>query len=125
MNGVIRIVGFMILVLMWQSCFTEDSNGFINRVAVNSRGGTFIGKGETGVFSLEIGEGSRMDVYHEGYIDPDSVVVRSPWLEAKTRIGSNRIIVSVTPLDDGKKRLAPITAHSGQEYAVIWVVQYP
>ncbi|MDE6682280.1 MAG: hypothetical protein K2J87_02505 [Muribaculaceae bacterium] len=125
MKRIIRNVVFVILILICQSCFTEDSNGFINRVAVNSSGGIFIVKGETGVYSLEIGEGEKMDAYHEEYIEPDTVAVRSPWLEAKTRVGSNRITVSVAPLVEGKKRLAPITAYSGNEYAVIWVVQYP
>lgn len=125
MRNILRIATLIIVALVCQSCFTEDSNGFIGRVGVDSSGGTFILLGETGVYSLEIGEGIQMDAYHEEFIEPDTVIVRSEWLEAKTRIGDNRIMITVSPLRSGKKRRAPITAYSGNEYAVIWVVQYP
>lgn len=125
MKSIASILASVLLASFSQSCFREESNGFINRMGVGQEGGTFVVKGETGVYSLEMGEGSQMDAYHEEFIEPDTVVVKNDWLEAKARIGSNRIIITVDPLHGEKKRRAPITAYSGYEYAVIWVTQSP
>lgn len=116
----------VIIITFFQSCFKEEKDKFVNVVAFNGDGGTVVVSGEAPIYSLEIGEGDQMDKYHDESVEPDSIIVRSSWMTVKSRIGDNRLIFSVDPLNTGKKRVAPVSVYTqGYNYSVIRVIQYP
>ncbi|MDE6297339.1 MAG: hypothetical protein K2L89_05780 [Muribaculaceae bacterium] len=143
MNRFFLIIFSTLIISLFQSCFKEENNGFIKRVAFDSKGGTLVINAEASIFSIDIGEGDEMDRYHSEYIEPDSIIAKSEWLTVKSRVGSQKLIITVDSMnkasrsddrgvdeinsrDNDAKRFAPVTIYSGgYEYAVIWIFQFP